>query len=84
MLEHQPADADAIAAGIDAHGEADIVSMLRHAPDDAMVSGRADDKGVKHESIRYLFGENLARLIRDAKAKTTKRRGLSIEERKAL
>lgn len=59
-------DADAIAAGIDAHGEPAIVAMLRHAPSDGMVSGRADERGLKHESIRYLFGENLARLVRDA------------------
>lgn len=61
-------DAERIAAAIDAHGEPDCVAMLRHAPSDGMVSGREDERGAKHESIRYLFGANLPRLIRDAKA----------------
>lgn len=70
VVAHNTDDADRIAAAIDAHGEADVMAMLRYAPSDPMVSGRADDKGLKHESIRYLFGENLSRLIRDAKTKT--------------
>ena len=49
--------------------------MLRYAPNDGKVSGRTDERGEKHESIRYLFGANLPRLVRDALADRERRAG---------
>jgi hypothetical protein len=49
-------DAVTLAELIDLHGLEDCLRVAHHAPQDGMVSGRLDDKGVKHPSIRYIFG----------------------------
>jgi hypothetical protein len=64
-----PHDDDAydIAAAIDAHSETEALLVAKHAKFDGMVTGRDDEKRAKHESIRYIFGnENtFARILRD-------------------
>jgi hypothetical protein len=61
-------DAQALADALDEHGEAACLLVLKHAPDDGMVSGRDDEKRVKHESIRYIFenSQTFARILRAA------------------
>jgi hypothetical protein len=49
-------DAVTLAEVLDLHGLEDCLRVAHHAPQDGMVSGRLDDKGVKHPSIRYIFG----------------------------
>jgi 5-methylcytosine-specific restriction endonuclease McrA len=51
-------DAVTLAELIDLHGLEDCLKVAHHAPQDGMVSGRLDDKGVKHPSIRYIFGNS--------------------------
>lgn len=47
---------DQIAECIDAHGEATCMLVVKYAPHDGMVSGKTDERGQKHESIGYIFG----------------------------
>lgn len=60
-------DAKIIAEAIDAHGLPACMLVLRHARADGMVSGKQDDKGMKHESVAYIFGntEAFTRIHRD-------------------
>jgi hypothetical protein len=51
--------ADQIAERIDAFGEPACLLVVKHAAQDGMVSGRAD-KGNKHESVPYIFGNPTA------------------------
>lgn len=61
-------DAAAVAEAIDLHGEPVCMRVLEFAPKDGMVSGRDDEKRVKHESLRYIFGnpQAFARILRAA------------------
>jgi hypothetical protein len=61
-------DAVAVAEAIDLHGEPTCMRVLEFAPRDGMVSGRDDEKRVKHESLRYIFGnaQAFARILRSA------------------
>jgi hypothetical protein len=61
-------DAVTLAESLDTNGETDCFLVLEHAPNDGMVSGRDDEKRVKHESIRYIFGnaQAFARILRAA------------------
>jgi hypothetical protein len=63
------ADAQILADCIDAHGLADCKLVAKHAPNDGMVSGRDDERRVKHERIAYIFGNEdaFSRILRDAK-----------------
>jgi hypothetical protein len=65
-------DAYALAEAIDAHGLPDCLLVAREAPKDGMVNGQLDDKSVKHESIRYIFGneETFSRILAAAKKRT--------------
>lgn len=60
-----------LAEAIDSHGMADCLSALKEAPHDGMVSGIKDEKGDKHESIGYIFGnaQAFARILREAQKK---------------
>lgn len=49
-------DAGILADAIRAYGLADCLAVAEQAPSDGMVSGKADDKGRKHDTIRYIFG----------------------------
>lgn len=49
-------DADRLAEAIDTHGLEACLLVAKHASQDGMVSGKHDDKGRKHESIAYIFG----------------------------
>lgn len=68
-------DAQTLADRIDASGLSDCLVMVRYAPEDDKVAGRTDSKGEKHESIRYLFGNNetFSRLLRDAHKRAASR-----------
>lgn len=60
-------DAVCLAEALDLHGEPTCLLVVRNAPHDGMVSGRDDEQKAKHESIKYIFGnENtFARIQRD-------------------
>lgn len=61
-------DAAAVAEALDLHGEPVCLRVLEFAPSDGMVSGRDDEKRVKHDSLRYIFGnaQAFARILRAA------------------
>lgn len=86
-----PADVNAItiADAIDAHGEAACMLVLKYAKADGMVSGKQDDKGLKHEKITYVLGnpDTFARILRTAEqseGRDSKRRPASELLREAL
>jgi len=62
-------DAKTIAEAIGTHGEETCLLVVKHAPDDGMVSGRDDDKRVKHFKIGYIFGneDTFARILKRAR-----------------
>lgn len=66
-----------IADAIDTHGEPACLLVLRHARSDGMVNGKQDEKNVKHESIRYIFGnaDAFARIHRDGAEREGRGRG---------
>ena len=75
-------NAIAIAECIDSHGEQACMLVLRNAKHDGMVSGKADDKGAKHEKVSYIFGnpDTFARILRDAnerEGKSSRRKSAS-------
>lgn len=78
-----------IADAIDAHGEAACLLVLKYARADGMVSGKQDDKGLKHEKITYVLGnpDTFARILRNAEqseGRDANRRPASELVRKAL
>jgi hypothetical protein len=62
-------DAETLAECIDARGMADCELVLKHSPTDGMVSGRDDERKQKHQTIRYIFGNQDAfnRILRAAR-----------------
>lgn len=60
-------DAALLAEAIDEYGMANCLLVAKYAPDDGMVNGKHDD-GKRHDSIRYIFGNNDAfnRILRAA------------------
>jgi hypothetical protein len=76
------ADAETLAEAIDAYGLEVCRLVLRHAKNDGMVSGRADETKQTHESIGYIFGNQNAflRILRDAKAREQASNGGSVAE----
>jgi hypothetical protein len=62
-------NADILADRIDACGVTDCLVVARNAKFDDMVAGRADEKQAKHESIKYIFGndEAFSRILRDGR-----------------
>jgi len=74
LLSRDPA-ADIIAEKLDAFGEAACQLVADEAPLDRMVNGEADERGVKHDTVRYIFGNTDAfnRILRAAeeRARTT-------------
>ena len=75
-------DAETLAEAIDAHGEAVCLLVCEHAPNDRMVNGTGDERGLKHDSIKYIFGNTqaFARILREAQ-KQTRASEESIEDR---
>lgn len=51
-------DAGIIAEAIGAYGIADCLLVANYAPNDGMVSGKRDEKGRKHDTIKYIFGNS--------------------------
>lgn len=51
-------DAQTIAEAIDTYGLEACLAVAKHATHDGMVNGKLDDKRTKHDSIRYIFGNN--------------------------
>jgi hypothetical protein len=76
-------DAHRIAGAIDAHSLADCLLVAKHAPDDDKVSGRNDERGEKHESIRYIFANEdaFSRILRLAQKRESDRSGETPSER---
>lgn len=70
--------ADQIAERIDAHSEAACLLVVKYAPQDGMVNGKADERGHKHETVKYIFGnaDTFDRILRFANERegTQKRR----------
>jgi hypothetical protein len=64
-------DATALAGAIDAHGLSDCLLVASNASTDPWVSGKADDRGTKHDSVAYIFGkeETFSRILTAAKLK---------------
>jgi hypothetical protein len=65
-------DAYALAEAIDSHSLPDCLLVATEAPRDGMVNGQLDKAKAKHESIRYIFGneETFSRILASAKSKT--------------
>lgn len=61
-------DAQAVAEAIDSSSLETCLRVLEFAPKDGMVSGRDDERRVKHDSLRYIFGnaQAFARILRAA------------------
>lgn len=76
-------DAERIALAIDTHGESDCLLVAAYAPEDDKVSGRTDEKGERHESIRYLFenADAFSRILRAAHKRESERSRESASER---
>jgi hypothetical protein len=62
-------DATLLAESLDLHGEADCLLVAQACMRDRMVNGEADDRGEKHTSIRYIFGneQTFARVLKLAR-----------------
>ena len=72
-------DAGIIAKAIDAYGIADCILVANHAPNDGMVSGKRDERGAKHDTIRYIFGNadafnRILRAANEAAGKSRRKR----------
>lgn len=78
----QDLDADRLAETIDLHGLATCLTVARECIHDRMVTGEADERGMEHKSVGYVFGNAtaFARILRDAEARARKRTGVSITE----
>lgn len=61
-------NAKTLAAAIDLHTLETCERVLAHSPTDGMVSGRGDERRAKHDTIRYIFGNDDAfqRILRAA------------------
>lgn len=68
-------DAYMLAGAIEAHGINDCLLVAKYATKDGMVNGTKDDKGSKHESIRYIFGneETFSRILAMASQEENKK-----------
>lgn len=78
-------DAQRIADAIDAYDEATCVAVAAEAPFDGMVNGTQDERGVKHDTVAYVF-ENpntFSRLLRAAEAKKKRNSGIDVLTRAA-
>lgn len=66
-----------LADAIEREGLAHCLLVTKHAPQDGMVTGKQDDRGRKHDSIRYLFDNRDAfhRILRDAQKREGKGHG---------
>jgi hypothetical protein len=75
-------DAETLAEALDAHGESDCNVVCDHANNDRMVNGTGDERGLKHDSIKYIFGnpQTFARILREAQ-KQIRASEESIEDR---
>ena len=65
-------DAATIAEAVDTYTLADCLTVARWCLNDGMVSGKTDERRKKHDSIRYIFGNNDAfnRILEAAKKHT--------------
>jgi hypothetical protein len=73
------ADAGTLADAIQAYGLADCLLVAEQAPSDGMVSGKADERGRKHDTIRYIFGNadafhRILRTAQEARGKVRQKR----------
>jgi hypothetical protein len=70
-------DADTLAEALDVYGPAKCKTVLAWSPNDGMVSGRDDEKRVKHNSIGYIFGNKNAflRMLGAARAAEEAKQG---------
>ncbi len=78
-----------LAEAIRLHTLENCLLVVKHAHFDGMVNGTRDDKGNKHESIGYIFGNatTFARILKDAKKKAAENSesvGEMIARRKAV
>lgn len=75
-------DAQALAEAIDEHGLESCLLVAKHCKLDSMVNGSGDERGQKHESIGYIFGnaQAFARILRTATTRDRSAAGTSITE----
>jgi hypothetical protein len=73
-------DAYMLAGAIEAHGMNDCLLVAKYATKDGMVNGTKDDKGSKHESIRYIFGneETFSRILAMASLEESRKSGTNV------
>jgi hypothetical protein len=62
------------------YGLADCLAVVRQAPKDGMVTGKDDEKGLKHDDLQYILGNKRAfdRLLVASKAETVAKPKLSV------
>lgn len=84
-------DAGILADAIQAYGLADCLLVASHATSDGMVSGKADERGRKHDTIRYIFGNadafnRILRAAQETQGSNRRKRTAAdvVEEAKAL
>lgn len=84
-------DATVLADAIDAYGLPDCLLVAQHAPSDGMVSGKTDEHGQKHDTIRYIFGNadafnRILRAAHEAEGKSRRKRSAreAVEEASRL
>jgi hypothetical protein len=72
-------EAQLVADAIDAYDEATCLMVVAEAPNDGMVNGTQDERGVKHTGVAYIFENQntFKRLL--AAAETKKRRNSGID-----
>jgi hypothetical protein len=72
-----------LATAIDAHGLEMCIKVCREAVNDGMVSGRDDERHVKHTSASYIFGnENtFNRILKSVEEKSTRESAADMIER---
>jgi hypothetical protein len=65
--------ADILAEAIDRHGESNCMLVAADSPNDRMVNGEADERGMSHKSVSYVFGNPtaFARILAAATSKRT-------------
>jgi len=84
-------DADTLATALDAHGDEHCALVADNAMQDPMVTGKVDERGTHHKTIRYVFGnqDTFARILQgalDRAGKSSKRRSAAdvVREQKNL
>jgi hypothetical protein len=79
-------DAETLAEALDEHGEAACRAVADECMSDRMVTGEADEKGMPHKSVKYVFGNAtaFARILAAARKNTRPKKPAGSTMAKAL